>query len=339
MGETSICNGATIGWRRRRVAFWRAELRVFLTGGTGFLGSYIVAELVRRGHQVTCMIRRDSADWRLAEVRSVVQFVYGELFDPASLHDIVVRAKPEAVCHAAWSGVINLARNDPAQDRNVAAAATLARAAGEAGARTLVAFGSQAEYGPLNRIAREDDPLEPTTLYGRAKCAARDEIARQAEKAEIRFAWLRVFSLYGPRDHVGWVLPSVICALLRGESPALTAGEQLWDFAYAGDAAQAAADILETDKAAGNFNLGSGEAPPLRKTIEMIRDLIAPQIALGFGQVPYRLDQVMQLQADITRLKKHTGWQPKTSLEEGLSKTVAWFRAHPTGGQVECKRI
>lgn len=277
------------------------------------------------------MIRRDSADWRLAEIRSAVEIVHGDLFDPVLLHDRVVGAKPEAVCHAAWSGVINVARNDPAQDRNVAAAANLARAAGDAGAHTLVAFGSQAEYGPLNRIVREDDPLAPTTLYGQAKCAARDAMAGLAENAGLRFAWLRVFSLYGPRDHASWVLPSVIGALLRGESPALTAGEQLWDFAYAGDAAQAAADVLETDNAAGNFNLGSGEAPPLRKTIETIRDQIAPQLALGFGQVPYRPDQVMHLQADITRLTRHTGWQPETNLEEGLRKTIAWFRAHPAG--------
>ena len=102
----------------------------------------------------------------------------------------------------------------------------------------------------------------------------------------------------------------------------MTRGEQLWDFLHVEDAARAFVAAAESHTN-GVFNLGSGEANPLRKVIEMVRDLINPALPLGFGEVPYRPDQVMCLQADIMRITSETGWRPQTPLLEGLAKCVA----------------
>jgi nucleoside-diphosphate-sugar epimerase len=75
------------------------------------------------------------------------------------------------------------------------------------------------------------------------------------------------------------------------------------------------------------MNLGYGVAYPLREVVERVRDLVNPSLALQFGAVPYRPDQVMHLQADITKLTRATGWQPVTALDEGLRRTVAWYRS------------
>jgi nucleoside-diphosphate-sugar epimerase len=85
--------------------------------------------------------------------------------------------------------------------------------------------------------------------------------------------------------------------------------------------------VAETPGAAGVFNLASGRVETIRRIVEMVRDLIDPSLSLGFGEVPYRPDQVMCMQADIRRLVKTTGWRPETSLEAGLQKTVQWFAA------------
>jgi nucleoside-diphosphate-sugar epimerase len=106
--------------------------------------------------------------------------------------------------------------------------------------------------------------------------------------------------------------------------PKLTAGEQLWDYLHVSDAARAFVAVAQ-HRAEGVFNLGSGEAPSLRSTIEHIRDLVSPGAALGFGQVPYRNDQVMRLQAVNSKLRQCTDWQPMVSLNDGLQETVTWF--------------
>lgn len=299
-------------------------MRIFLTGASGFLGAAIAAETARRGAEVTCLVRPGSGLWRLAPCQRQITVVEGDLENLEGLQRHLGEAEPQLVCHAAWHGVLGADRNAPLQDANVASTAALARLAAEAGAQAFIGIGSQAEYGPLNRIAHEDDPAAPTTRYGAAKVAAHREAAAACADHGLRFAWLRVFSLYGPRDHDAWLLPYVIQALLRGERPALTAAEQHWDFLHVADAASAAWQVASS-RAEGIFNLGSGAAPRLRQTLEMARDLIDPALPLGFGEIAYRPDQVMWLQADVTRLAA-LGWRPEIALEQGLRETVAWFR-------------
>jgi nucleoside-diphosphate-sugar epimerase len=161
----------------------------------------------------------------------------------------------------------------------------------------------------------------PTTLYGAAKLSAGILTERIASLGGLRHIWVRVFSTYGAKDNSGWMIPSIIAKLRSGERPALTAGEQLWDYLHVCDAAEAFVAVA-TSGAAGVFNLGSGVACPLKDVILKIRDLINKSAPLGFGEIPYRDDQVMCLQADVTKLKSATGWHPKIELDDGLRMLI-----------------
>jgi UDP-glucose 4-epimerase len=114
-------------------------------------------------------------------------------------------------------------------------------------------------------------------------------------------------------------------SLLRGECPQVTAGEQLWDYIFAADAAAAVALVSDHTQATGVFNLGSGSTATVRSIIEKVRNLIDPRLPVGFGEVPYRPDQVMHLEADISRLTA-LGWRPRVSLADGVARTVDWCR-------------
>jgi nucleoside-diphosphate-sugar epimerase len=141
----------------------------------------------------------------------------------------------------------------------------------------------------------------------------------------MRFAWLRLFSSYGPGDNPTWLIPSLIQKLRNGGKPALTRCEQLWDFLYVEDAADAVIQVALNEHAKGAFNLASGSARPLREIVETIRNSVAPNASLGFGEIAYRPDQVMRLEADIGRLSQATGWRPHTSLSEGIRLTMDSF--------------
>ncbi|NQU75563.1 MAG: NAD(P)-dependent oxidoreductase, partial [Planctomycetes bacterium] len=80
------------------------------------------------------------------------------------------------------------------------------------------------------------------------------------------------------------------------------------------------------DRAQGVLNLGSGEAITIRDIVERVRDYIDPSAELGFAEVPFRPDQVMHLQADITCLKKQLNWTPRVRLDRGLQEIVEWYR-------------
>jgi nucleoside-diphosphate-sugar epimerase len=299
--------------------------RILLTGATGFIGARVAERLAERGHALALLLRKPRHTDRAAALYGASTLIAGDLADPQSYAAAMRSFAPDTVIHAAWHGVAGADRNDFSQLANIQAAAWLAAEAIASGATAFVGLGSQAEYGPHSRMLDETAQTQPTTLYGHSKLAACEATRAVCRTGNIRHAWMRVFSTYGPRDNPGWMIPSLIAALKAGEKPALTAGEQKWGFLFVDDAADAIAMVAENGAADGIFNLGSADAPLLRDTVSLLRDLVAPGAALGFGEVPYRPDQVMHLQADIARLRRVTGWSPRIDLASGLDKTVRWF--------------
>lgn len=300
-------------------------MRVLLTGATGFLGSWVLEQLLDSGDTVAVLLRPGANTSRITEVLTRVRQITGDLRDVAALQPAVLDFAPDAVAHLAWEGVAGAERNAPDQWRNVCAALELVELAARCGARHWVGVGSQAEYGPCASVISEDAPTRPTTLYGASKLATGQLAQALCGQLGLRFGWLRLFSSYGPRDNPSWLIPSLILALKRGERPSVTGAQQLWDYIHVSDAAAAVVAVLRSPDAQGFFNLGSGSATPLREIIETVRDLAAPGQPVGFGELPYRPDQVMHLQADIQRLTLATGWRPQVPLGEGLRSTVRWF--------------
>jgi nucleoside-diphosphate-sugar epimerase len=194
------------------------------------------------------------------------------------------------------------------------------------GAKHFIGLGSHAEYGPCSDRILETHPTAPTTLYGRAKLASFLLAEGLCKLFGMRFAWLRLFSAYGPRDAPEWLIPYTTLQLLRGQRPALTRAEQRWDYIHVRDAAHAVLAVAESREASGVMNLGSGVAQPLRSVIEAVRDQISRDLPLGFGEVAYRPDQVMWLEASIDKVISLTGWRPLVNISDGIAETVSWYR-------------
>lgn len=307
-------------------------LRTAILGAGGFLGAHLTRELLAAGHSVLAVTRPGGDDWRLAGLDCAKAAAYS--MDIDGMRALLLAFRPQAIVHMAWSGVANRHHDDSAQADNVAATVRLAALAAELRVGCFVGVGSQAEYGPQNRILRETDEIGPVTQYGRAKAEAGREAARLCADRGVRFAWLRVFSLYGPMDNDGWLIPMAIHRLLRGEPVPLTGCEQRWSFLHARDAAFAFRRVIECDGAEGLFNLGHPEAPCLAETMIRLRDIADPRGVLDFGCLPYRPNGTMLLQPDVSRLNR-LGWQPRLTLDDGLRETVNWFakRSVPRNSQ------
>jgi len=300
--------------------------RVFVTGGSGFLGSAIVRRLVREGVPAAVLLRPTSNPWRIAECIDSLTVINGSFHKPAEYADALARFNPDTVFHLAWHGVGRSERDSPEQVRvNVPGTTDLFLASTQAGAKSFIAAGSQAEYGPSEQRIEENHPTKPSTLYGAAKLATMGLLDHLAAARAVRFAWLRVFSLYGPGDGEGTMITTLIRRLLAGERPAVTDGSQRWDYLHVDDAAAAFLAVARSD-VSGVFNVGSGLAAPLREAMCTVRDLIDPDLELGFGEVPLTPASVTRLEPDVTRLKHATGWAPHVSMKDGLRETVSWHQ-------------
>lgn len=302
-------------------------MKLLVTGATGFVGATVVRRALAAGHSVAALLRDPARSGRLAPFLDDVEVHPADLRDDARVEAAISVAKPDAVIHSAWAGVANSARNDTAQIyENIAPTCRLLELAARGGVSKFVGVGSQGEYGPLNRVISETDRPAPTTLYGVSKLATAMLCEKMAEQLGISFAWLRLFSTYGPGDSDVWMIPSIIGQLLRGERPRTTLGTQLWDYLYIDDVADGILAAAIATEATGLFNLGSGKPVQVRWIIEQLRELVAPDADIGFGEIAFRPDQVMHMEADISRLKRLAHWAPEVEFADGLRRTVDWHR-------------
>lgn len=299
--------------------------KVFLTGSTGFVGSFVLRELLCEGYEVATLIRPTSDVSRINGELCSVNIINGDFNNLEAIYHNLKTFAPEVVVHLAWQGVKAADRNSSCQIENINASVGIFKLTQKLGCTMFLGMGSQAEYGPVSGRLGEDSPVRPTTLYGASKLSTCLLLDRLANQSNIRFAWLRLFSSYGPGDDPSWMIQYVARTLLQGGRPALTAAQQLWDYIHVKDVAKAVVATID-NQSSGIFNLGSGQTRKLENIIELIRDYIDPNLSLGFGEVQYRPDQVMHLEANITRLQLATNWCPTIPLELGLREVVDWLK-------------
>ena len=293
-------------------------VKLLVTGAGGFVGAAIVRAALAAGHDVVAT-GRSAAPARLAGTTASYYAV--DLSDYAAVDAMVDAVRPDIIIHSAWEGVSGAARAGDIQFANIEHCNHLVDATIRIGARKFVGIGSQAEYGRFDRLISEDDLPNPTMIYGVAKLAAYHFGRQRAADVGVDFAWLRLFSPYGPGDNGNWLIPSLIAQMAAGIPPKMTMGAQRWDYLFIDDCADAILAAAVSD-ASGVFNLCSGEATRVRDIAEAIRDQVAPRLDLTFGEIPYGPAQIMHLQGDRTRLSAATGWVPQVGLEEGLARTI-----------------
>jgi UDP-glucose 4-epimerase len=301
-------------------------LRVLVTGASGHIGSFVARRLLRDGHEVVAGVRATSDLWRLDGLADALELATIDLATLQAEPDAIAALRPEVVVHAAWSGIGAASRDDPSHvAANVGGTLELVRQAGEAGVRVFIGLGSQAEYGPYDEPLREDLTPRPVSLYGIAKLCTADLTRGMCAAYGMRWAWLRLTAAYGPMDDRAHLLPSVIQDLLAAKRPAVSTGTQEWDYLYVEDVAEAIRAVLLTDAAQGVLNLSAVDAWTVRALVEKVRDLIDPELQVGFGERGATGDSV---RSDPTRLRELTGWEPKVALADGLRATVEWEREY-----------
>src|SRR5260370_11162341 len=138
-------------------------MRIFITGATGFLGSYLVADLIGHGHQVGVLLRPGADPWRIEEQLSLLTAITGDFDDIDSIRGPLTAFQPDAVAHLAWRGGGNAQRNSPIHAHNIPDTLDLAALLIEAGAKVFVGAGSQAEYCPSLRAIPQNDVSTPAT--------------------------------------------------------------------------------------------------------------------------------------------------------------------------------
>lgn len=298
-------------------------MKVLITGASGFLGSWI-CRVLASDHQVFGLVRESSLLNRISDLKNV-RIVRAESNLWA---DYVSESRPDVLVLNHWAGVNNQSRNDPLQEDNPKAIHQLAEAAMNAGVKTIIGVGSQAELGPVRSVISEVQMDNPTTAYGRAKVNTRLAIEELIKGTEVRFIWMRIFSTYGPLDEGSWLIPNIVDSLVNNRKMDLTKGEQQWSYLHAYDLASAFRTVIERPGLKGVVNVGNPQTISVHEVASIIGEILEKKELLRFGALDYGSDQVMRLEP-LCETLTNAGWFPQIGFDEGILQTIDWLQKKP----------
>lgn len=298
--------------------------KAIVTGPTGVIGAALVRRLLEAGAEVYAVCRPQSRNLECLPDNPLVHVVPCDLHELDGLPDLIGHAV-DMFFHLGWMGTDSRANRFDMhlQLENISAALAAVGAAKALQANVFVGAGSQAEYGRVPEgVLAPDTATNPVSGYGMAKLCAGQMTRYLCREAHIRHVWARPLSVYGPYDGAGTLIASAMAAFQSGERFSMTAGEQIWDYLYSADAAEAFYQMALAGRDGAVYTFGCGRARPLRAYIEELRDTIDQSLEIGLGDVPYLPDQVMRMEADNTAIATDTGWRPQISFAEGVRRMM-----------------
>lgn len=294
-------------------------MKVFLTGASGFIGAYVLRELLSQGHELTCLKRPTS---NLSSLGTAAEQVHWANTDE-DWQTIFRDFHPEAVINLAWDGVSSADRVIwQKQVPNINFQQELLNLSAECAVRKFIGIGSQSEYGDFEGVIDENFPVNPKTAYAASKLACQDLLKCFCEINHIEWYWFREFPLFGPGESDRWLIPSLIKAMCTKDSMDLTPGEQLLPYLYVGECAKAIVSPLQTGDKSGIYNVCADNPRPLKELVTMIKDKVNPAFKLNFGALPYRFGQSMFMGSHTDKLARNLYTLDTTSFETHLQETI-----------------
>jgi nucleoside-diphosphate-sugar epimerase len=288
---------------------------VLVTGASGFVGRHLCGRLCDSGNEVHAVSRtaRPSTE--------AITWHQLELSDTDGVRALLAKLEPDVVFHLASevTGDRAVSAVLPTFRSNLLGTVSLMVAAVESRCARVVHAGSMEEQGGVEGV--------PGSGYAAAKLSATEYSRMFHATYGLSVVNLRLFMVYGPdQPDETKVVPYTIRSLLSGVSPALGSGERPVDWVYVSDVVDAflAGGSALTGDDGAPIDVGSGTVVTIREMVELIAAEVAAQAKPNFGARPDRAHEAVRC-ADLSRASEHLGWSPRTSLADGVARTVAWY--------------
>mgnify|MGYP003336644073 CR=1 FL=1 len=320
-------------------------MKVFVTGGAGYIGSICVEELLNAGHKVT--VFDNLSEGHRAAVDKRAQFIEGDLADRPVLFKTLEQVRPEAVMHFAANALVPESMTNPSKyfRNNVGNGINLLEACIQGGVQKFVFSSTCAIFGVPKKVPiSEDLPKEPVNPYGESKLMFEKILHWYERQHGLQYVCLRYFNAAGATAYFGehhWqethLIPNVLKVAL-GQKPAVEIygtdyptpdGTCVRDYVHIVDLAQAHMLALKHDKS-DVFNLGSGDGYSVKQVVEAARKITGNPIPAL--EKPRRPGDPPKLVGDSKKIRSVLGWQPRyDSIEEIIQSAWDWHRTHPHG--------
>jgi len=305
------------------------KTKSLITGAGGFVGSHLLRRLLAEGHDVAIIIKPTSDLWRIQDVLSGVKVYYADLSETDKLCGAVKEIQPDLIFHFANAGVyggVSLPDKEVVET-NLIGFMNLISSLEKISYRSFINVGSSAEYGPKKMPMKESDACEPTSAYGISKLAATQHACLMAAKGKPILT-LRLFSPFGPFDDHRRLISKVILDRIHGRDSLLADPTAVRDYIFIDDVADV---FMEASQEAASlpgeiFNVGRGHQEKVSRVVEIIQNLLPSNSKVKWGETVSHPGESTMWEADMSKTFRAFTWRPRYTLEEGLKKTVQWFK-------------
>ncbi len=306
--------------------------KILVTGATGFVGSNLCRRCLREGHEIHCLVRPGYSAWRIEDIQEDVYLHLVDLNDQEKVKQIVSGIHPEWIFHLATYGAYSWQTElDRIFQTNFNSTMNLVNACLANGFETFINTGSSSEYGFKDFAPSEDDRIDPNSEYAVSKASATLYCQFIARRNKVKITTLRLYSVFGPYEEPGRLIPTIIVHGLRGLLPPLVDPGIARDFVFINDVEDAyllAAQSLRIGTG-DIFNIGNGKQTTLAEVVDLTRRLMHIEVEPKWGSMVNRAWDTTTWRADITKISTKIGWRPSISFEQGFLQTIEWFQTHP----------
>jgi UDP-glucose 4-epimerase len=309
-------------------------MRILVTGGAGFIGSHIVDQYVAAGHEVSIVDNFwEEGGGKKTNLNPSANFYKADITDETRLQSIFDEVRPEIVSHQAAQHSVAVSAKNPQLDArvNVLGLLNVLTNATRVGTRKIIFASSAATYGtPASLPINEETPQHPESPYGITKMVAEHYLRYWQGAFDLTYTALRYGNVYGPRQDPNGeagVIAIFVKHFLRHEPVRIDwDGEQQKDYVYVEDVARA--NLLAVDRGDNDiFCIATGKGTSVN---EIYRDMAKvtdyePEIV----RAPKRPGDIYLAYFDYSKAEQGLRWQPQVSIEQGIEKTLDFFREHP----------
>jgi nucleoside-diphosphate-sugar epimerase len=299
-------------------------MRILLTGATGFIGTPLLKKISENGHEVLVLSR--SAD--LKKHKNIL-WVQCDLSLPRTYSSEVSFFLPEVLIHLAWQDIPNFSLDK--SRINLDNSINLISLIVDLNCcKKIIVSGSCFELNQLQGECLETSLVEAKDNFTWAKTSLHSWLNMMSKERNFELMWMRIFYVYGPKQRLGSLIPSILSSLKNRKQPKILTPKNSNDFIYIDDVINAFEKALFVENASMIYNLGSGSSSSI---LEVCR--IAEKIVLGTSTLTEKIDiDSLQNISNVdfwsknTNSKKYLDWHPKTKLEDGIKQTWSWIKSN-----------
>jgi len=305
--------------------------KVLVTGGSGFIGSHLIPELVKLGYDVYSLERYVTGRYVLGGHRTV-KTVFGDLCDSFHIRNVIRNIQPDAVVHLASISAVSYSYDHPNEvsETNFLGTVNLA----ESCLREVPHFkhfllaGTSEEYGDQKNVPiKETAELHPNSPYAVSKVAADKYLQYMRDAYVFPVTILRNFNTYGRKENTHFVVERIITQMLQEKRITLGNPKPIRDLLYVDDHVNSYTTCLGNEKAIGEeFNFCTGRGTSIAQLVKTIERLTNFKGEVIWNTIPERPLDIAVLVGDYSKAKRILGWKPKFTLEKGLELTVKFWK-------------